>query len=34
MTPLWAVENTRMNIGRVTPYWHLMDDRYGISADL
>lgn|SRR5277367_5801764 len=29
MTPLWAVENTGMNIGCVAPYWRLMGDRYG-----
>jgi hypothetical protein len=29
MTPLWAVENTGLNIGCVAPYWRLMGDRYG-----
>jgi hypothetical protein len=33
-TPLWAIENTGMNIGDVAPYWGLVDDRYETSPNL
>lgn len=33
-TPLWAIENTGMNIGDVGPYWGLVDDRYETSPNL
>jgi hypothetical protein len=32
--PLWAVENSGMNISEIVPFWGVVDDKYESTADL